>query len=82
MGTLTSVCGIGEIKMSNNVQPLRKQGTPESTPTGGNGGGGYYDLSERIARLETEFKEVVKKSDLQEQTRVLENTFREETENR
>lgn len=73
--------GIGE-KVDKNDDKIINIGNPPPTQpgNGGGNGGNYNNLSERLTRLETEFKEVVKKSDLERQTRELENVFREEVQ--
>lgn len=61
--------GAAEMSEDHNVVPMQHSNPPPSSP---GGGGGRDDLADRMTRLETEFKEVVKKSDLLEETRRLE----------
>lgn len=73
-------CGNGAKKVSepNERKVHRLTEPPPATGGASGGGGGYNDLNVRLARLETEFKEVVKKTDLQKTKHDLENVIRDE----
>ena len=65
--------GAAEMNEDRTVVPMPSS-PPPSSP---GGGGGRDDLADRMTRLETEFKEVVKKSDLLEETQRLDRRIQE-----